>query len=398
MTQLLLWGTGTYACNYIEFIEDIIHEYNIEIIGFCDNDISKRGTEFFGYTIFSSSDLERLRYDKIIICAYPDNTEIIKKQIVEHYNVNIDKVGDLTDVLFIAQRCNRDNVCIKQTRTPQIYDCFTFNNEIEILKIRLKLLAPFVDYFVLVEMNKTHRGNDKELFYLKHIEEFKEYKDKIIHIVPTDIPQYCGKNTKSYMDKYDGDDWTLENFQRNCIKRGLENAEPEDLICISDCDEIINPIYLMEYRNHYNGINRSSWVENLDEIDYALEQRYFYYYFNCTLNHSQNTSVFVKYKNLVEIQHIRLMINDLPTLLNGGWHLTYFGGLKSVYQKTKSIVEGTDVHMDELQFRMNNAIDPYGRVGDAYKMHFIKKEEIDIPFIDELINEYPQFYKEKIND
>ncbi len=40
----------------------------------------------------------------------------------------------------------------------KIYDCFTFYNEFELLELRLKLLAPYVDYFVLSEANVTLRG------------------------------------------------------------------------------------------------------------------------------------------------------------------------------------------------------------------------------------------------
>jgi len=49
----------------------------------------------------------------------------------------------------------------------KIYDCFIFFNELDLLEIRLKTLDKVVDYFVLVEADKTHRGKKKPLYYEK---------------------------------------------------------------------------------------------------------------------------------------------------------------------------------------------------------------------------------------
>ena len=64
-----------------------------------------------------------------------------------------------------------------------IYDCFLFNNEIEILDIRLHELFGVVDKFVLVESTVTHTNKQKRLHYLENKSRFKKFKDKIIHIV-----------------------------------------------------------------------------------------------------------------------------------------------------------------------------------------------------------------------
>ena len=51
-----------------------------------------------------------------------------------------------------------------------IYDCFTFNDENEILEIRLNELDKYVDYFVIVEFGETHQGNKKEWNFPKILE------------------------------------------------------------------------------------------------------------------------------------------------------------------------------------------------------------------------------------
>ena len=50
-------------------------------------------------------------------------------------------------------------------KKQKIVDCFTFYNETDLLKYRLRVLDDTVDYFILVEARQTHAGNPKPLFY-----------------------------------------------------------------------------------------------------------------------------------------------------------------------------------------------------------------------------------------
>ena len=56
----------------------------------------------------------------------------------------------------------------------EVYDCFIFYNELDLLEIRLKTLDSVVDHFVLVEATKTHRGKDKPLYFEENKERFKK--------------------------------------------------------------------------------------------------------------------------------------------------------------------------------------------------------------------------------
>ena len=110
-----------------------------------------------------------------------------------------------------------------------IYDCFQFFNEEDVLDIRLNTLSPFVDYFVIAESIYDHQGNIRELVFNK--KKFNKFLNKIIYKVVKDIPIGVNK-------KHQGGHSLIEQYQRNAIMDGLENSNSEDLIIISDVDEI----------------------------------------------------------------------------------------------------------------------------------------------------------------
>jgi len=108
----------------------------------------------------------------------------------------------------------------------RIYDCFSYWDEDLLLDLRLNILNEYVDYFVIIEGNKTWQNNLKKFRF--NIKKFEKFEKKIIYIQVKDMPD--GQNP-----------YLRENFQRNAINRGLEGAREDDLIIISDLDEIPNP-------------------------------------------------------------------------------------------------------------------------------------------------------------
>ena len=111
---------------------------------------------------------------------------------------------------------------------PVIYDCFPFFNELELLEVRLNELDRLVDKFVLVEATKTFAGGAKPLHFAANRERFSAFAGKIIHIVVDDMPEGNGPR----------DHWIRDRYQRNAIGRGLLNCRPDDIIMVSDIDEI----------------------------------------------------------------------------------------------------------------------------------------------------------------
>ena len=93
------------------------------------------------------------------------------------------------------------------------------------LDIRLRELDTVVDRFVLVEATRTHSNRPKPLYYAENRARYAAFADKIIHVVVEDTPDTTNA-------------WAIERFQRDCILRGLHNCRPDDIILMSDVDEI----------------------------------------------------------------------------------------------------------------------------------------------------------------
>jgi beta-1,4-mannosyl-glycoprotein beta-1,4-N-acetylglucosaminyltransferase len=110
----------------------------------------------------------------------------------------------------------------------KIYDCFPFYNELDLLELRLQELYDHVDHFVLVESNTTYTSRPKPFYYEQNQSRYSQWADKIIHVKVENMPGHP-------------DAWVNDRFQRDQIMRGIVSADANDLIMISDLDEIIRP-------------------------------------------------------------------------------------------------------------------------------------------------------------
>ncbi len=119
-----------------------------------------------------------------------------------------------------------------------IFDCFQYFNEEHIAEIRFNILDKFVDSFVIVESTVNHQGKPKKLHF--DINKYKKFKNKINYIVVDDTPENIKKS-------HEGGESLVEQHQRNSIIRGLKNANDNDLVILSDVDEIPDLNKLNEY-------------------------------------------------------------------------------------------------------------------------------------------------------
>ena len=110
-----------------------------------------------------------------------------------------------------------------------IYDCFQYFNEDHMVDLRFNILNDHVDFFVISESTKTHQGDNKDLNF--KIENFKKYKHKIIYTVDD------FQKEKDFLN-HKGGESLIEQHQRNNILKGLDKANDNDLIILSDSDEI----------------------------------------------------------------------------------------------------------------------------------------------------------------
>ena len=108
----------------------------------------------------------------------------------------------------------------------RVYDCFTFSTELDLLEFRLGYLGDVVDHFVVVEAPRTFSGDAKDLLFAQNQDRFARWRDQIIHVVVDDLPAP------------EPDRWVPEHFQRQGITRGLTDAEADDVILVTDVDEI----------------------------------------------------------------------------------------------------------------------------------------------------------------
>ena len=208
----------------------------------------------------------------------------------------------------------------------KIIDTFTFYNELDMLYYRLSALYNFVDKFVLVEATLTFKGNPKPLYYEENKEKFKMFADKIVHVIVQDL---IPNATHVYSDKQDDYVWKNENHQRNCIDYGIKTLKlsDEDLIMISDVDEIpniCNILYaiksLPDTRQVAFALNQDMYYFNLQSMDtsgWGLSKIISYYFY-------------VLYSGCSP-QKCRMF--RLNYILNGGWHLSYFGNPSFIQNK-----------------------------------------------------------------
>jgi len=218
-------------------------------------------------------------------------------------------------------------VCSHHQPTPQVYDCFLFFNELELLEIRLHEMAPYVDHFVIVEANETFRGAPKPYYFAENRERFAQFADKIIHIqleehLETDNP------------------WIRERYQRQQVFRGLKNCNRKDIIFLSDVDEIVRGSLIPTIVEKITSQEMQAIV--------CRQKMYFGYMnrFQATWSGSVCTT-FERAKKLSakKMRRLRNMqprllrkthISKMCTLDQAGWHFTSMGGMERYIRKLQS--------------------------------------------------------------
>jgi beta-1,4-mannosyl-glycoprotein beta-1,4-N-acetylglucosaminyltransferase len=200
----------------------------------------------------------------------------------------------------------------------KVYDCFLFNGEWDILELRLNTHDSVVDYFVIVESCFTFVGDKKSLTFDIHHEAVDRFRHKIRYILITDMPN-------------DGNPWNNEIHQRNCLTRGLWDADHNDLVIISDCDEIIKPIFIEE------AVRETSFDV------FGFQQPHYY----CFLNYKM-TGLHADKIMTVAVRNHLLKLNT-PTWYRGnieagvffwfgnaGWHYSYMMDTEGIRNKIGS--------------------------------------------------------------
>ena len=249
----------------------------------------------------------------------------------------------------------------------KIFDCFMYFDEDLVLDLRLNLLDNKVDYFVIVESKYNHKGEKRKLKF--NINKFLKFKKKIIYIIHDEIPHQIKPIKKSDNEnvintKYIFNAVFRENSQRNFILKGLSKANKEDMILISDVDEI----------------------PNLEKVNFKAEknkliffsQDMFYYKFNLKLpnfNWIGTKSCKKKYlkspqwlRNIKDRKYSFFRIDALfsdnkyinvKIIENGGWHFTNIKKPEEIEHKMKSYLHHREfdlkpINVEEIGIIMKN--------------------------------------------
>ena len=218
----------------------------------------------------------------------------------------------------------------------KIYDCFTFYNEYDLLELRLNELYAHVDHFVIVEGNTTFTNLPKPFYFEENADRFKQWADKIIH-VKVKMPG-------------SSDPWTNEAAQRNAILNAVQFADPDDIIVISDVDEIVRATTIDQMR-----------ADETTQV-WGLRMPIFNFKFNYMLVTSEFYSVWGmagRMRVMVapeQFRRQRFEMMTLPTayrdsairvMEHAGWHFTYLGNTKFAETKIKSFAH-TETNTPEI--------------------------------------------------
>jgi len=238
----------------------------------------------------------------------------------------------------------------------KIYDCFMYFDEEVVVDVRLNTLNEFVDYFVIVESRFTHKGESRKLRF--NHKKFEKFKDKIIYIVDEEIYDQTEKieindNEGEKSRKAIVNAAYRENGQRNLISKGLEEANKEDFIMISDVDEIPK----------LSGLN----FDNLNEKIILFKQDMFYYKFNLKLpNLIWTGTKACRKKNLVNPQWLRNIkdrkypffridtffsntkYTSIKIINDGGWHFSNIKTPKEIEFKLRSYLHHREFDLNPL--------------------------------------------------
>ena len=264
-----------------------------------------------------------------------------------------------------------------------------------ILDIRLNILNKYVSYFVICEANFNHNGTKRELRF--NISNFSKFRDKIIYIPLNNQPENLklineGDSLITKNSKILDNALFRENFQRNFLQSKIKDFSEDDLIIISDLDEIPN---LKKFR--YNS-----------KITF-FEQKMYYYKLNLVHpNFKWYGSKICKKKHLLSPQWLRNIkakkysllrldilfsktkYNDICFIEDGGWHFTNIKSPEKIDFKMKNFLhhleyEESGIDVEDIKKIVNEKKVFYDHIADkkqkkwSASTHLIKEDENLLP-------------------
>jgi len=246
-----------------------------------------------------------------------------------------------------------------------IYDCFTFFNEFDILDIRLHEMDKWVDYFILVESPETFSGKPKPLWFHKaNKDRYRKFLPKIIHLVAPIVK---------------GDDpWDRQDRQRSFAMQALSTCSDDDLILVSDVDEIV-------------GIDFADIQRDFDDHTCFTHKNYLFY-MNLLRPGGWPGLIVVPYRTLISKykgslwEARRLRRRGRKTV--GGWHFSNMGGKDAVRLKLQASCHH---ELDSYKKMINDPAFLYNTMEGEREIKGRKLNTVPIDY------EYPVWFKDNID-
>jgi len=279
-----------------------------------------------------------------------------------------------------------------------LIDCFYFNDQLDILEIRLNELYSSVDKFVFFECNK-YLGNfqDKEYLYEKQKERFKKFEDKI---------EYYKIEVFDQLDSYNMFSKIFDAF----LKKIIVDYDKDDKIVVSCVEEI----WKSELKNVILKQKSTAQLE--------LDRFTCFYNAKCGKSYGARVLAVSDFKSFHDVRDSLLDPSKrFPVIKNSGWHFEYIspkeGIIKSI-ERSQYFVYWTKEVLDRIFLNIDNNLNPYQEVMNIVGMNknylpeficlnkekFLTQNKLDVfsptpaKFIAEVSGVEKQFFKRFVQE
>ena len=267
-----------------------------------------------------------------------------------------------------------------------VVDCFPYFNEKEILELRINILRDYVDKFIITESNYTFSGIPKDYTLKEVIRELGLQNDNI-EVIEVDLSEENLGEPTDFDNFYHPGKSSRERIQRDAISKCLNtnNFDDDCVFIVSDCDEIINPIYIDMMcklaREERNKIFKVDLVQLEGRADFRVYDstsktpiEWRYSLFLCLKEHIKNVSL-NSIRADFSIPYEIVWPYTKPREENGiyipgqrmldlGWHFTWMGDNRNRLLKSKSFSHSNQyfdfiIHKNYSYDSMVNFIETY---------------------------------------
>ena len=290
----------------------------------------------------------------------------------------------------------------------KIYDCTTFYSEHMMLDVRFHALNDYVEKFIVTESLYSHSGQPKKLNF--DINNYPKFKDKIIYLVIDQEPDDLIKieNTKEHQGLKRINSLKRIELSYNYMMEATENLTDDDLIILSDNDEIPN-------------LNSKQFKQSNKNV-FIFKQLFFYYKFNLLYDLMPwFGSKACKKKSLKSFSWLRNLkskkysfwrfdtyfnenkLTNLEIIKDGGWHFTNIKTPEELYIKMTNFghhneFELSGLTVEDLRKKIDEGVVFYNHFSDQTDQnkwnYDYKLKKINIDLLPKYLQDNSEKFKE----